>query len=297
MYRREEPSLITHTGNFVPGWKARLDIELTRKLGKTCISHVEHEGPLRIQRPFYPEGKEICHVYLLHPPGGMVTGDALNVCASLENGAHALFTTPSAGKIYRGNGSAHKQQQQVSLTLKQDSILEWLPQETIVFNGARGELFTSVDLQDESQVLLWDVVCLGRPASQEIFDKGYLVQKLLLRKNGKTIYRERNLFAGSDELLKANWCLATQPVAGTMLASCYLHDESLQTLREELAATVESGMLAVSQLPELLIARYVGSSVEECRRGFERVRDRVRPLLCKQLMGGEPTARPRIWNT
>jgi urease accessory protein len=296
VYRTESPTFQETACAGADGWRARIDIELSKREETTFIQGLSHQGPLRVQRPFYPEGKGTCHIYLLHPPGGMVTGDALNVCATLNNGAHAVFTTPSAGKIYRGNSTAHKQKLQVELKVKQGSMLEWLPQETIVFSGARGELFTSVELQDDSQVLLWDVVCLGRPASGEIFDKGYLVQKLLLRNKGKTIYRERNVFAGSDLLLKQVWGMAMQPVAGTMLASCRLDEATLQLLREQLSEVVDGKFLAVSQLPELLIARYVGSSTEECRRGFECVRDFVRPLMCKGSLCNK-SARPRIWNT
>ena len=278
--------------NSATGWRARLDVTLAKRQHTTLIQHLDHEGPLRVQRPFYPEGKETCHVYLLHPPGGMVSGDALNVSVSLENGAHALFTTPSAGKIYRGNSGSHKQQQRVQLRLQGASVLEWLPQETIIFSGARGELATCVDLQDNSQVLLWDVVCLGRPASGEKFEQGYLVQKLLLRRQGQTLYRERNSFAAAQPLLQASWGLAAQPVAGTMLATCQLDEISLQHLRQHVDEVMESGLLALTQLPELLLARYVGASTEECRRGFEQVRNVVRPLICNK-----PALRPRIWNT
>lgn len=276
-----------------PGWRARLDVTLTKRQQTTLIQRLEHEGPLRVQRPFYPEGKETCHVYLLHPPGGMVSGDALNVSVSLENGAHALFTTPSAGKIYRGNSSINKQQQSVQLRLQENSVLEWLPQETIIFSGARGELATCVELQDNnSQVLLWDVVCLGRPASGENFEQGYLVQKLLLRRQGQTLYRERNVFAAAHSLLQASWGLAAQPVAGTMLATCQFDEVSLQHLRQQVDDVMEDGLLALTQLPELLLARYVGASTEECRRGFEQVRQFARPRLCNK-----PALRPRIWNT
>lgn len=296
VYRSDSPAFINNVHHSAHGWRARLDIKLTKQEQTTFIQELSHEGPLRVQRPFYPEGKAICHVYLLHPPGGMVTGDALNVCVALTNGAHSVVTTPSAGKIYRGNSTVHKQRQQVALNLQQDSMLEWLPQETIVFSGARGELATCVELQDSSRILLWDVVCLGRPASGEIFDNGYLVQKLLLRRNGQTFYRERNVFTGAAPLLQEAWGMAAQPVAGTLLATCQLDARSMQLLREQLSEVVDGKFLALSQLPELLVARYVGSSTEECRRGFECVRDFVRSLMCKGSLCNK-SARPRIWNT
>ena len=56
------------------GWQARLDLEFALSQQKTVISKRRHSGPLTIQRPFYPEG-DVCHLYLLHPPGGVVAGD------------------------------------------------------------------------------------------------------------------------------------------------------------------------------------------------------------------------------
>ena len=58
-------------------WKAKLELGFKGREDKTYVSHRKHLGPLVIQKPFYPEG-EVCHVYLIHPPGGIVGGDELN---------------------------------------------------------------------------------------------------------------------------------------------------------------------------------------------------------------------------
>lgn len=295
MYRFDNPLPLAQN-TLEPGWKARLDMVLAKKDGKTVLEHVSHEGPLRIQRPFYPEGEAVCHLYLLHPPGGMVTGDALNVCVALESGAHALVTTPSAGKIYRADASLRKQRQQVELRLQSEAVLEWLPQEAIIFNGARGEVSTVLELAPDAQALLWDVVCLGRPASGEVFSAGHLVQKLLLRRGDKTIYRERNFFAGGGALLSQPWGMNGQPVSGTCIATCVLEESVLVELREELSSLVCEGVMAVSQVDQCLLARYLGPSAEECRKGFDQVRTVVRPLLGKNTNTSE-SSRPRIWNT
>lgn len=295
MYRFDNALPLAHN-TLEPGWKARLNIVLAKKAGKTVPVHVSHEGPLRIQRPFYPEGESLCHLYLLHPPGGMVTGDALNMCVTLEKGAHALVTTPSAGKVYRADTSLRKQRQQVELQLQAGAVLEWLPQETILFNGARGEVSTTLQLAENSRALLWDVVCLGRPASGELFDSGHLVQKLLLRRGDQTIYRERNFFAGGSALLSQPWGMRGQPVSGTCIATCVLEEPALTELREILLAVIGEGVMAVSQVDQCLLARYLGPSAEECRKGFEAVRAKVRPLLDKSVEAND-AARPRIWNT
>lgn|SRR5690554_1301073 len=74
------------------------DVSITR------MTTARHYGPLRVQRPFYPEGRDgCCHVYLLHPPGGVASGDSLNIDVNVGEGAHTLLTTPAANKLYRAD--------------------------------------------------------------------------------------------------------------------------------------------------------------------------------------------------
>ncbi len=280
------------------GWQAKLDVKLGYRGGDSYIRHLEHYGPLRIQRPFYPEGRDVCHVYLLHPPGGMVSGDALAMSVSLERGAKSLVTTPSAGKIYLGNDSAQEQSQHVKLSLDAGSELEWLPQETIVFNGARGRLYTEVDLEADSRLALWDMVCLGRPASSERFEQGYLQQKLLIRREQKVIYRERNDFVGGSDLLQQPWGMAGQAVTGTLILTCKLDAEQLDRFRQQLSEqpflqTYDGqGLFALSQVGELLVARYLGPSAAQGKAGFEWLWSQLRIMVTNRL-----ALRPRIWNT
>jgi len=91
-------------------WQARLDIHLNRQGARTVLAAHRHSGPLRLQRPFYPEGSAVCHLCLLHPPGGLVMGDELSTTLTLEAAAEAVVTTPSAGKFYGvGDGPAQRQ--------------------------------------------------------------------------------------------------------------------------------------------------------------------------------------------
>ena len=76
-------------------WQARLELGFRATAGRTVLAHRRHVGPLVVQRPFYPEGG-ICHVYLLHPPGGVVGGDTLELQVQADADSHALITTPAA---------------------------------------------------------------------------------------------------------------------------------------------------------------------------------------------------------
>jgi urease accessory protein len=286
----------THAENFAPpdaGWNAWLELDLVRRGEKSVLARVVHEGPLRIQRPFYPEGDQTCHVYLLHPPGGMVTGDALKVCASLSAGSQALVTTPSAGKIYRGDGSDRSQSQIFELDLAENTVLEWFPQETIVFDGARGESHTLVNLENETaEMACWDIVCLGRPASNDMFDSGYMVQNLHLQIAGKTRYRERNVFRGGESLMSMPWGMAGQPVAGTLLLSGEPDNTTLDQWRERVSTPGAEGLLGITCLDGLTAVRYLGPSAEHCKACFEQVWGEWRHDRFSRS-----ASRPRIWNT
>lgn len=276
------------------GWQAGLEVALRRKQGATRMSHLRHWGPLRVQRPFYPgEDEHECHLYLLHPPGGMVTGDVIQMDISLADEAHCLLTTPSAGKIYRGNQSEVSQRQDIVCRVKGRSYLEWMPQETIVFNGARGNLTLRVELASASQCCLWDIVCLGRPASGERFDEGYLRQKLELVVDGDLLYSESNRFEGGSEFLGARWGLAGRPVSGTLLVSVAVADEQLALLREQVQRLCSQDEIAVlSSFDGLLAVRYAGHSAERCKKIFTTCWRALRPLIT-----GKDIIEPRIWRT
>ena len=85
------------------GWVAKLELNFSASQSKTFLSKREHIGPLAIQRPFYPE-QGLCHLYLLHPPGGVVGGDQLSIGIKTDANSSALITTPGAKKIYRSSG-------------------------------------------------------------------------------------------------------------------------------------------------------------------------------------------------
>lgn len=281
---------------YTQGWDAGLRVELVRRQGCTRLVHSRHWGPLRVQRPFYPSDSGECHLYLLHPPGGMVTGDRLAITVNLAEAAHALLTTPSAGKIYRGNDSAVAQIQTVDCQVSGDSYLEWLPQETIVFNGARGEIATRVNLDEGARCAVWDIVCLGRPASGETFDAGYMNQSLEITRAGRPLYRERNHFEGGSDLLSAPWGLHGCPVAGSFLLTVATEREQISALREQLNSLAGSSaakeLIGVSDLGGLVAIRYIGHSTERCRAVFTAAWRILRPPVC-----GLDAVEPRIWRT
>lgn len=271
---------------------------------RTILKTVDHFGPLRVQRPFYPEG-DVCHVYLLHPPGGMVGGDSLAIAINLATGAHSLVTTPAAGKLYRVADGVQPQYQGVRARVADGAVLEWMPQETIVFNGARGELLNRFELEGSAQCFGWDIVCLGRRASGESFDTGQLLQKIEIYRGAKPVFLDRVRFDGGSAMLAQPWGMNGKTVSGTLFATAPAGQAfDRDSLRSALSTDSQWGLtvrqtmstLAPDATPcsgeQMLLVRYLGDSAERCRQGFERIWQQLRPQLMSR-----PAHRPRIWNT
>ncbi len=274
-------------------WRAHLCLGLQQRDTRTVLATTRHVGPLRVQRPFYPEPDGCCHIYLLHPPGGMVIGDSLQLDADVGTMAAALLTTPSAGKIYGARGSALRQQQKINLNIEADACLEWLPQETIVFNGANGELRTTIRLADNAKIFGWDILRLGRAASGEKFNHGKCRQSIEIWQNGRPLFIERNKFFAGSDLMTAGWGMQNANTTGTLFATLKLPREKVDWLVAELEQlSGQNNLWGLTQKGELFIARYLGNSASACRRGFEFLWRETRPDL-----NGRPAEKPRIWNT
>jgi len=242
-----------------------------------------------VQRPFYPEGQAVCHVYLLHPPGGLVPGDSLAVDVSAREGAHVLVTAPAATKIYRSDGRGSSLVQNLSVAA--GAVLEWLPQETIVFEGARAEVATRVDLQGDAAFVGWEIVCLGRPACDEGFRTGVCRQQWQVRRDAQPLVFERTRF--ENEVQQATWGMRGASVAGTLLASWPGVDGvDYGSLFGDAMVPTGVDRLAVTRVRGALLIRYVGSSGERARGFFERAWTVLRPLVAKRA-----ACFPRVWST
>lgn len=120
----------SHT-SLAPFWYAQLELGFCFKESRTIMNHRKHYGPVRVQKMLWPEKTGVCHAIIVHPPAGIAGGDHLTFQIETAEQAHAVITTPGAGKWYRTNGK--QAFQHIYLTVKNDSILEWMPQETMLF--------------------------------------------------------------------------------------------------------------------------------------------------------------------
>jgi urease accessory protein len=271
----------------VRGWRAELALEYERRGARTVLASRRHEGPLVVQRALYPEGDGVCHTILIHPPGGLAGGDDLEASATLGADAHVLLTTPAAGKWYRSLGPWARQR--VAITAAEGACAEWLPQETILFDGARARIETDVKLTGDASFIGWDIVCLGRTASGERFDTGECRLHTRIARDGTTLWFERGAIEAGGLLATSPAGLAGHTVFGTMLATADVRRDVLDACRSEAA---EDGATGITCPPGLFIARYLGDSTEAAKRYFQRLWTLMRPVV-----NGRAAQLPRIWST
>ncbi len=270
------------------GWQASLELELGPRGGRTVLELNRHQGPLMVQRPFHPQGDESCHLYILHPPGGVVAGDQLSIRVRVKPQARALITTPAAGKLYRSPGPWAGLEQRLSL--EPGAVLEWLPLETIVYDQARARLRTRVELSGDAAFVGWEIICLGLAASGKPFASGQLRQDLEVWREGRPLVLERGRYEGGGPLLREPWGLGGWPVAGTMLASGG-DGQLLAAVRSAAAELDLPGRFAATLVSGVLVCRYLGPEAEAARAFFLRAWQVIRPALL-----GAEACPPRIWS-
>ena len=291
------------------GWHASLDLEFAARADRTYLARRAHVGPLVVQRPFYPEGG-VCHAYIVHPPGGIVGTDRLELTVHAGPGSHALLTTPAATKFYRSSDRGAVQSQALDLDR---ANFEWLPQETILYPHASARVSTQVRLCKQSRFIGWEIVCFGRPASGLDYGRGRVAQDFELWLEGAPLLIDRLRIEGTADPMRAAYGLAGHPVMATLLA--YPADKSvLEFIRQPAdgsdAASASLGLdshhsqttstrdrtsavhFACSAVDGALVARAVGKHVDQVRAVMENVWRRLRPHVI-----GRDAVAPRIWST
>ena len=269
------------------GWKAQLNLCFEQRINKTVLASRTQSGPLTVQRPFYPEG-EVCHLYLLHPPGGVVGGDELHINVDVKDKAHALITTPGATKFYRNNGKCAKQIQ--TLRVQDQGILEWFPQENIFFNDAHTQLKTQIELNKSARFLGWEINCYGRPASKDFFKTGTVDTHFTISRDGKPILLDR-LKIDSQKALHSPSSLNAYPCFGTLIAT-NVSKSLLEEARKAVADIQSSDHLGLTLLDDVLVARCLAKNSEQISNAFKLIWNVVRPEVT-----AKDACHPRIWST
>ena len=268
-------------------WKAQLNLGFEKRPIKTVLASRTQYGPLTVQRPFYPEG-DVCHLYLLHPPGGVVGGDELHINVSVEEQANVLITTPGATKFYKNTGKLAKQIQ--TLSIRDKGSLEWFPQENIFFDETHSQLITQIELEKTALFMGWEINCYGRPASKDFFKKGNVDTQLKITRDGKPLLLDR-LKIDSMETLQSPVSLDGYPCFGTFIAT-QVTPELLEQSRDAIAHISGDQQFGITMIDDVLVARCLGQYAEQISIIFKLIWSTLRPEV-----SGRDACHPRIWST
>ena len=271
-----------------PGWRASLALDFELRGGRSVLAARRHEGPLVVQKSLHPEGDAVCHAIVVHPPAGIAGGDQLLIDVRVGEGAHALLTTPGAGKWYRSAGA--RASQRVRIEAAPGSAVEWLPQETIVYDGALADITWEARLAADARLIAWDIFCLGRTGSGERFARGDCRLETRIHRGDRLAWLERGRIEAGGRGASSPAGLDGHPVFGTLVAAAPQIDAGMVASCR--AVEARSGEIAVTFLPGMLLARYRGDSTEAARECFAALWVRLRePVM------GRAAAMPRIWST
>ena len=271
-----------------PNWQANLRLKFIQRDSKSILSERAHSGPLRVQRPFYPESDSVCHVYILHPPGGIVSGDDLKVNIAIEERAWGLITAPGATKIYRNNRKQARQR--IHINVKSRGTAEWLPQESIFYNDAVADTQVRADVASDAKFIGWEITCLGRPASGQNLKKCNIRNRFEIWKDGIPVVLERARYVTGHPVFGAAWGLRGYTITGILI--CTESDYSLlHQVRDPITVSNES-LFAATEVQGMLVCRYLGFNVQEAKQTFKKIWNILRPNVL-----GAPPVTPRIWNT
>lgn len=275
--------------NATRSWNAKLDLRFAYKNCKTLLKYKQHSGPLMVQKPFYPEQNGCCHVYIIHPPGGIVGGDSLTINASLEANAHTLITTPAATKFYKSNSFSAIQNQTINIA--EHATAEWLPQETIYFNGTQAYTKTRINIVDNCKFIAWEIQCLGQPSNQEVLSTGACVQKLEIWKNSRPLLLECNRIKGGDKILSSPWGLNNFAAIGSLVFSRCEKTEIVKLLKDSVKTTDEV-VIGYTTLNNIVVVRVMAQFAEQIKELFSIIWQIIRPAVVNQT-----ACSPRIWQT
>jgi urease accessory protein len=271
-------------------WQGGLEMTFDYKEKKTWIEKSKSLAPLRVQKPFYPEGDSWVHCVLLHTAGGMVGGDRLNVNLLLKPQTNVLLTTATAAKIYRSLDTALYT---TSIHQQQGSILEWFPQETILFRDSQYFQSLYIELEPDAVCCGWDIYRFGRSARGEIFDRGEWRSRTEVWQNGIPIWIDRQFLQGNQINLQSPNALAGKSVIGSFwLVGLSVDLETMEDLRSTLidSQLILNEEIGLTRLEAGILVRYRGNSTAIARHIFVLIWG-----ILRKKYGDRPLCIPRVW--
>ena len=268
------------------------EIEFVRRDGATRLAHLYQHDPLRVLFPT-PEPGEIPLAVLLTTSGGLVAGDRLSVSVTVEEGAGVQVTAAAAEKIYRSTGATTAIAQ--DLSVGEDAWLEYLPPETILFEGARLRRHTRIEFAPRAGFLGGGILVFGRQARGECLTHGLLRELWEVRRDGVLVWGDALHLDGDLAAILADpACFAGAAACAILILAPPTGDPRrfVDPARAVQARAAAPGLQAgVTAVDGLLVARWLGRDVLALRRAYA-------DLTChlREAAMGLPPRLPRPWH-
>ena len=273
-------------------WNATLSLDYSLQASKT-VAHFRHNGPLRILQSLYPEGDAVCHNVLVHPPGGLVGGDTLDIAVTAAAGSHGLITTPGATRFYQSLGETALQRAHIRLAA--GARAEWLPMEALCYSGCLAENHLTLDLAPGAEMMGWDITALGLPSAGQPFVQGSFCQHIEL----PGVWLERARIRADDLLLldsplgmAGQRCIATLFFATGSKLERQRRQQALDLTRQVMEAhPLSPSAGATSPDAQVVVLRVLAPLVEPAMGLLRQVWKAWR-----QHFWGKAAPSPRIWS-
>ncbi|UEM06583.1 urease accessory protein UreD [Skermanella rosea] len=282
--RTEQPRLKIHGA-------ARVRFE--HRAGTTRLATLYHHDPLRVLFP-NPRVGDLPVATLVTTSGGLVGGDRVDVSIEVGPGASALVTTQAAEKIYRSTGAdVHVS---TGVAVGAGGWLEWLPQEAILFDGARLRRATTVHLEASSRLMAGELLVFGRIASGERFTRGLARDSWEVRRDSRLVWADAlHLDGDVRSALDHPACFGGAAAYGTILYAApdaARHLDAARRLIDTVVSGAPPGVLAAATcLDGMLVIRWLGDRAHHVRRAYAGFWAGFRAHAA-----GLPARLPRLWD-
>jgi urease accessory protein len=268
------------------------EVAFARRGGTTRLTHLHQRNPLRVLFPATEAG-DIDLAVLLTTSGGLVAGDRLAISAHLEDAAAAHVTAAAAEKVYRSTGATTIVTQH--LTVGEGAWLEYLPPETILFDGARLRRNTRVELAPGAGFLGGGILIFGRQARGERLTHGLVNERWEVWRDGALAWGDAMHIDGDIAATIADPpCFAGAAACATLILAPPASESGafLDAARDVQARSAAAGVQAgATVVGGLLVARWLARDELPLRRAYA-------DLAChlREAAMGLPPRLPRLWH-
>lgn len=245
--------------------------------GGTHLSTLYQEGCAKIRLPHTHDAS--LQAVLINTAGGLTGGDRVDWEVTAAPGARLVLTTQACERVYRSLGDDAVVR--TRLALGAGAHLDWLPQETILFEASRLDRGLEVDLADGASLFALEAILLGREAMGETARSARLTDNWRIRRNGRLVHAEATRLGG-DALEREGLSLLDGAAAfATLLYIGADAERKLEAVRGMLA-----GNLGASLVGERLVVRTLAPSGLALRRA-------ITPIIAHLSGAG---SLPRLWH-